>query len=76
MSRVHKPLVIGLSLLTFAAACAPIVGETIRIFFGVGGPNLSSSFHVIGAVFDRVYAEGSLSNRSGHLAPAHTTCSG
>ncbi len=34
------------------------VGETVRIFFGVGGPNLSSSFHVIGEIFDRVYPEG------------------
>jgi nitrite reductase (NO-forming) len=33
-------------------------GETVRIFFGVGGPNLASSFHVIGEIFDRVYAEG------------------
>jgi len=35
------------------------VGETVRIFFGDGGPNLTSSFHVIGEVFDRVYPEGS-----------------
>ena len=34
------------------------VGETVRIFFGVGGPNLTSSFHVIGEIFDHVYAEG------------------
>src|SRR3546814_17917894 len=31
------------------------VGETVRIFFGVGGPNKASSFHVIGEIFDRVY---------------------
>ncbi len=31
------------------------VGETVRMFFGVGGPNLISSFHLIGEVFDRVY---------------------
>jgi nitrite reductase (NO-forming) len=31
------------------------VGETVRIFFGVGGPNATSSFHVIGEIFDRVY---------------------
>ena len=31
------------------------VGETVRIFFGVGGPNFTSSFHVIGEIFDRVY---------------------
>ncbi len=37
-------------------------GESVRIFFGVGGPNLTSSFHVIGAVFDKVFAEGSLSS--------------
>jgi nitrite reductase (NO-forming) len=34
------------------------VGETVRIFFGVGGPNLVSSFHVIGEIFDRVFIEG------------------
>jgi nitrite reductase (NO-forming) len=34
------------------------VGETVRIFFGVGGPNVTSSFHVIGEIFDRVYPEG------------------
>jgi len=35
------------------------VGETVRIFFGVGGPNKISSFHVIGEIFDRVYNLGS-----------------
>jgi nitrite reductase (NO-forming) len=30
-------------------------GETVRIFFGVGGPNYTSSFHVIGEIFDKVY---------------------
>ncbi|HSJ54971.1 MAG TPA: copper-containing nitrite reductase [Anaerolineae bacterium] len=35
-------------------------GETVRIFFGVGGPNLTSSFHVIGEIMDRVYDQGSL----------------
>jgi nitrite reductase (NO-forming) len=34
------------------------VGETIRLFVGNGGPNLVSSFHVIGEIFDRVYVEG------------------
>jgi nitrite reductase (NO-forming) len=33
------------------------VGETVRLFVGNGGPNLVSSFHVIGEIFDRVYAE-------------------
>lgn len=35
-------------------------GDKVRIYFGVGGPNLSSSFHVIGEVFDKVYPEASL----------------
>jgi nitrite reductase (NO-forming) len=35
------------------------VGQTVRVFFGVGGPNKVSSFHVIGEIFDRVYSEGS-----------------
>jgi nitrite reductase (NO-forming) len=34
------------------------VGETVRLFVGNGGPNLVSSFHVIGEVFDKVYYEG------------------
>ena len=38
------------------------VGETIRIYFGVGGPNKTSSFHVIGEIFDTVYPLGSLNS--------------
>lgn len=38
------------------------VGETVRIFFGDGGPNMTSSFHVIGEVFDRVYDQASLTS--------------
>jgi nitrite reductase (NO-forming) len=34
------------------------VGERIRLFVGDAGPNLVSSFHVIGEVFDNVYSEG------------------
>ncbi|MFA5943733.1 MAG: copper-containing nitrite reductase [Candidatus Thermoplasmatota archaeon] len=37
------------------------VGETVRIYFGVGGPNLVSSFHVIGEIFDRAYQQGDVS---------------
>lgn len=37
------------------------VGETVRIFVGNGGPNLISSFHVIGEIFDVVHGEGSSS---------------
>ncbi len=34
------------------------VGETVRLFVGNGGPNLVSSFHVIGEIFDSVHVEG------------------
>jgi nitrite reductase (NO-forming) len=34
------------------------VGETVRLFVGNGGPNLTSSFHVIGEIFDNVQPEG------------------
>ena len=34
------------------------VGERVRLFVGNAGPNLTSSFHVIGEVFDNVYTEG------------------
>jgi nitrite reductase (NO-forming) len=33
-------------------------GDRVRIYFGNGGPNLDSNFHVIGGIFDRVYTEG------------------
>lgn len=41
-----------------AEALTAKVGETVRIFVGNGGPNLVSSFHVIGEIFDKVYVEG------------------
>ena len=34
-------------------------GDTVRLFVGDIGPNLISSFHVIGEMFDTVYVEGS-----------------
>ncbi len=48
----------GVGQLTGAGALKAKVGETVRVFFGVGGPNLSSSFHIIGEIFDRVYPDG------------------
>ena len=37
-------------------------GETVRIYFGVGGPNKTSAFHVIGEIFDRAYPLASLTS--------------
>lgn len=33
------------------------VGDSIRLYIGNGGPNLTSSFHVIGEIFDKVHQE-------------------
>jgi copper-containing nitrite reductase len=35
-------------------------GERVRIYFGNAGPNFASSFHVVGAIFDKLYREGDL----------------
>jgi nitrite reductase (NO-forming) len=48
----------GVGALAGENALKANVGETVRIFFGVGGPNVTSSFHVIGEIFDRVQPEG------------------
>ena len=34
------------------------VGENVRMYVGNGGPNLVSSFHLIGEIFDKVWYEG------------------
>jgi nitrite reductase (NO-forming) len=44
--------------LTGDKALKASVGETVRLYLGNGGPNLVSSFHVIGEIFDRVLHEG------------------
>jgi nitrite reductase (NO-forming) len=43
--------------LTGDGALQAEVGDSVRIYFGVGG-FVISSFHVIGEIFDRVYPEG------------------
>lgn len=36
------------------------VGETVRIWFGNGGPNLVASWHIIGIIFEKLYNLGAL----------------
>lgn len=36
------------------------VGDTARVFFVTGGPNLTSSFHPIGCVWDEVWPQGGI----------------
>ncbi len=44
--------------LTGPKALKAKTNETVRMFVGNGGPNLISSFHVIGEIFDKVQYEG------------------
>jgi nitrite reductase (NO-forming) len=46
------------SALTGPNALKANIGQRVRLFVGNGGPNLVSSFHVIGEIFDRVQQEG------------------
>ena len=48
----------AVNALTGDNAITANVGETVRLYVGNGGPNLTSSFHVIGEIFDNVHVEG------------------
>lgn len=37
-------------------------GETVRVFFGDGGPNKTSSFHLIGEIFDKAWSLASITS--------------
>lgn len=41
-------------------------GERVRIYFGNAGPNLPSSFHIVGTVMDQVFRDGSLADPPAH----------
>ncbi len=55
------------------------VGDTVRVFFANGGPNLLSSWHPIGNVWSRLYRNGDLLSDPAHniettpVAPGTTT---
>jgi nitrite reductase (NO-forming) len=49
-----------------AGALKAKLGERVRIYFGNIGPNKSSSFHVIGQVFDNVWREGGFRSEPDH----------
>ncbi|WP_440991049.1 copper-containing nitrite reductase [Haloarchaeobius baliensis] len=38
-------------------------GETVRLFYAVGGPNLTSAFHPIGSVWDEVWEQGAIASQ-------------
>ena len=50
----------GEGSMTGEKAITAKTGETVRLYVGNGGPNLVSSFHVIGEIFDKVWFEGGM----------------
>jgi nitrite reductase (NO-forming) len=62
------------SLGTFDGGIKP--GETVRLFVGNIGPNLVSSFHVIGEIFDTVYVEGSFALENHNVQSTVVACGG
>jgi nitrite reductase (NO-forming) len=51
-------------------------GQTVRLFVGNIGPNLISSFHVIGEIFDSVYVEGSFDLVNHNVQSTAIPCGG
>lgn len=53
------------------------VGESVRLYFGSGGPNVGSNFHIIGEVFDKVLPGDPqtfiASEESWHVSPGSMT---
>jgi nitrite reductase (NO-forming) len=52
------------------------VGQTVRIFFGDAGPDLTSSFHMIGTIFSRVTLEGSMTDWEHNIAVTEVPAGG
>lgn len=48
------------SALTRDAPLKANTDESVRLYFGNAGPNLTSAFHVIGSIFNRLYREGDI----------------
>ncbi|MFB6156484.1 MAG: copper-containing nitrite reductase [Haloferacaceae archaeon] len=46
----------------YGSAATVETGDTARVYFVTGGPNLTSSFHPIGNVWEECWPEGALSN--------------
>jgi len=51
-------------------------GDTARVFFADGGPNLVSSFHPIGSVWDELYEQGALANDPSRYVQTTTVAPG
>lgn len=58
--RAEQPTYVKFNPMATPGNLKANVGETVRLYVGVGGPNLTSSFHVIGEIFDTVYQQGAV----------------
>jgi nitrite reductase (NO-forming) len=60
-----RPDIVAFNGVAFQYQDVPLTadpGETIRLYVMNAGPTLFSAFHVIGAIFDRVYVDGNPGN--------------
>lgn len=58
--RAEQPEYVKFNAMAASGNLKANVGETVRLYVGNGGPNLSSAFHVIGEIFDTVYQLGAI----------------
>ncbi|HVU24806.1 MAG TPA: copper-containing nitrite reductase [Opitutus sp.] len=75
----HAPYVVfngAVGSLTGDNALTAKVGDTVRIYFGDGGPNLTSSFHIIGEMFDTLYPESALGEPQHNIQTTLVPCGG
>ncbi len=59
-ARAEQPTYVKFNAMATPGNLKANVGEKVRLYVGVGGPNLTSAFHVIGEIFDKVYQQGAV----------------
>ena len=59
-ARAEQPEYVKFNAMATPGNLKANVGETVRLYVGNGGPNLTSAFHVIGEIFDTVYQQGAI----------------
>jgi nitrite reductase (NO-forming) len=52
------------------------VGDRVRMFVVSAGPNFGSDFHIVGAIFDRVYPDGNPSHALENVQTYHVPAGG
>lgn len=59
-ARAEQPTYVKFNAMATPGNLKANVGETVRLYVGNGGPNMTSAFHVIGEIFDTVYQLGAV----------------